>query len=85
MRNFKLLVLVVFLLLIMAVVVVFVLENQQLIPLKFIGWELPQLPLSVLVLVPLMVGLGIGPLLTLGVRFFSRRNSGVYASSKNLI
>ncbi|UVL28189.1 DUF1049 domain-containing protein [Pseudomonas donghuensis] len=65
MRNFKRLILVVFLLLLMAAVVVFVLENQLPAQLVFLGWVLPQLPVSVYLLVALSVGLVIGPLLTL--------------------
>ncbi|QBF27930.1 DUF1049 domain-containing protein [Pseudomonas tructae] len=69
MRNFKRLFLVVFLLLLMAVVMVFVLENQLAAQLQFLGWTLPQLPVSVYLLLALCVGLVVGPLLTV----FSRR------------
>lgn len=63
MRNFKRLILVLFLLLLGAAVVAFVLENQQPASLAFMGFSLPTLPLSVFVLVALIVGLAIGPLL----------------------
>ncbi|MBD8670988.1 lipopolysaccharide assembly protein LapA domain-containing protein [Pseudomonas lurida] len=39
----------------------FVLENQQVIVLSFLGWTTPEAPASVFVVVALIVGLVIGP------------------------
>ncbi len=62
--NFKRLVLVALGLLVAAVIVLFVLENNQPVGLLFLGWSAPQLPVSVFVLVALLMGMIIGPLLT---------------------
>ncbi|MDD2046472.1 lipopolysaccharide assembly protein LapA domain-containing protein [Pseudomonas putida] len=65
MRNLKRLLFVLFFLVIVLGVLFFVLENQQPVALVFLGWSLPQLPVSVLVLVALLVGLAVGPILAL--------------------
>nr|WP_220459327.1 LapA family protein [Pseudomonas sp. MD195_PC81_125] len=44
-------------------VLAFVLENQQSISLMFLGLSGPQLPLSVVVVIALLVGMLIGPIL----------------------
>ena len=76
MRNFKRLILVVFLLLLAAVVLIFVLDNQQPASLHFMAWTLPSLPLAVFVLIALLVGLAVGPLLVLAGRLLGKEGRG---------
>jgi len=59
-RNFNRLVFVVLLLLISAMVLIFVLENQVATSLSFLGWSLPSLSLAVYILVAFCVGLVFG-------------------------
>ncbi|MBA5979765.1 LapA family protein [Pseudomonas sp. Y5-11] len=63
MRNLKRILLGVFILLLVLAVLAFVLENQQSISLMFLGLSGPQLPLSVVVVIALLVGMLIGPIL----------------------
>ncbi|MFJ3449169.1 lipopolysaccharide assembly protein LapA domain-containing protein [Pseudomonas sichuanensis] len=63
MRNLKRALLVLFMLLLAALVVFFVLENQQSVALVLFGWSAPAMPVAVLVLAALVVGLAVGPLL----------------------
>nr|WP_314531312.1 lipopolysaccharide assembly protein LapA domain-containing protein [uncultured Pseudomonas sp.] len=56
------------------VVLVFVLENQQEVALSFLGVGTGQMPLSVFVVVALVVGMLVGPLLTVLVRHRRRRS-----------
>lgn len=63
MRNLKRALLVLFVLLLAAVVLFFVLENQQAVSLVLFGWSAPAVPLAVLVLAALVLGLTVGPLL----------------------
>lgn len=44
-------------------VVAFVLENQQAVSIKFLGWFTPELPVSIYMLLSLLIGLAVGPLL----------------------
>jgi uncharacterized integral membrane protein len=53
----------VFLLLMVLVVLAFVLENQQSVTLLFFGFSGPQLPVSVVAVLALLVGMLIGPVL----------------------
>ena len=62
MRNLKKLLLVLIFLAVAAVVLVFVLENQQAVALSFLGWSSPSLPVSVFVLAGLLAGMLLGPL-----------------------
>jgi uncharacterized integral membrane protein len=62
-RNFKRLLFVLFFLVVVLGVLFFVLENQQPVVLVFLGWSLPQLPVSIFVLLALLVGLLVGPIL----------------------
>lgn len=57
------------------VILVFVLENQQEVALSFLGVGTGQMPLSVFVVVALVVGMLVGPLLTVLVRHRRRRSS----------
>lgn len=46
-------------------VLAFVLENQQAVSLSFFGWATGQMPVSVVVVGALIVGMLVGPLLSL--------------------
>lgn len=63
MRNLKRILLGVFVLLLVLVVLAFVLENQQAVSLLFLGWSGPQLPVSLVVVVALLIGMFIGPII----------------------
>lgn len=63
MRNLKRVLLALVVLAIAAVVLLFVLENQQSVALVLFGWSAPALPLSVVVLAALVGGLLVGPLM----------------------
>lgn len=73
MRNIKKLLLLVIFLAVAAVVLLFVLENQQPVALAFLGWSAPSLPVSVLVLAGLLLGMAVGPLLGWYVAMRSKR------------
>nr|WP_081492821.1 LapA family protein [Pseudomonas donghuensis] len=75
MRNFKRLILVVFLLLLGLVVLAFVLENQQPTAVMFAGFKTPDLPLSVLMISFFASGLVCGPLAFYFTRLFGRRKN----------
>ncbi|MNJ63558.1 hypothetical protein D3C77_594710 [compost metagenome] len=53
-----------------AVVLLFTLENQQAVNLVLFGWSMPAVPLALVVIIALLVGLVLGPLI--GV-FVARR------------
>lgn len=63
MRNLKRILLGVFILLLVLVILAFVLENQQSVSLLFMGFSGPQLPVSVVALLALLIGMMIGPVL----------------------
>ncbi|WP_130929862.1 LapA family protein [Pseudomonas sp. Sample_20] len=63
MRNLKRILVGVFLLLVVLVVLAFVLENQQSVSLLFLGFSGPQLPVSVVAVLALLIGMLIGPIL----------------------
>jgi uncharacterized integral membrane protein len=63
MRNLKRVLLGVFLLLMVLIVLAFVLENQQSVSLLFLGFSGPQLPVSLVAVLALLIGMLIGPLL----------------------
>lgn len=63
MRNLKRILLGVFILLLILVILAFVLENQQSVSLLFLGLSGPQLPISLIVVLALLVGMLIGPVL----------------------
>jgi len=74
MRNLKRALAALFVLLLAAVVLFFVLENQQAVALVLFGWSAPALPVAVPVLAALVIGLAIGPLLgAYGVQRSKRR------------
>lgn len=79
MRNLKRGLLALVVLAIAAVVLLFVLENQQSVALVLFGWSAPAVPVAVVVLAALVVGLLVGPLLGLyiGVRARRRALGGV--------
>ncbi|MGF6285496.1 lipopolysaccharide assembly protein LapA domain-containing protein [Pseudomonas silensiensis] len=61
MRNLKRVLLAVFVLLLILAILAFVLENQQSVSLLFLGWAGPQLPVSAITVIALLVGMLIGP------------------------
>ena len=63
MRNFKRVLLGACILLLALAILAFLLENQQSISLMFLGWEGPQLPISLMIVVALLIGMLIGPIL----------------------
>lgn len=63
MRNLKRALVALFVLLLAAVVMFFVLENQQAVALVLFGWSAPAMPVAVPILAALVVGLAVGPLL----------------------
>ncbi|WP_447891768.1 LapA family protein [Pseudomonas atacamensis] len=63
MRNLKRILVGVFLLLVVLVVLAFVLENQQSVSLLFLGFSGPQLPVSIVAVLALLIGMLIGPIL----------------------
>ena len=64
MRNLKRIVLAVFILLLVLAILAFVLENQQSVSLLFLGWAGPQLPVSLVMVLALLIGLVIGPIIS---------------------
>ena len=81
MKAFKRAVLVFFALLLVFSVLVFILENQEPASLIFMGLATPQLPISLFFVLALLVGMAIGPFLSLLVfrkkSLKSRRNIAV--------
>ena len=63
MRNFKRVFLGIFVLLLVLVILAFVLENQQSVSLLFLGWSVPLLPISLIVIAALLIGMLVGPVL----------------------
>jgi uncharacterized integral membrane protein len=63
MHNLKRILLGVFVVLLVLAVMIFVLENQQSVSLLFLGWAGPQLPISVVMVLVLLIGMVIGPIL----------------------
>lgn len=63
MRNLKRALAALFVLLLAAVVLFFVLENQQAVALNLSGWSAPAVPVAVPVIAALVLGLAVGPLL----------------------
>ncbi|MNP59239.1 Lipopolysaccharide assembly protein A [compost metagenome] len=63
MRNLKRVLLAVFVLLLILAILAFVLENQQSVTLLFMGWAGPQLPISLVMVLALLVGMVIGPII----------------------
>jgi len=74
MRNLKRALAALFVLLLAAVVLFFVLENQQNVALVLFGWSAPAVPVAVLVLAALVLGLAVGPLLGTYAFMPSKRN-----------
>lgn len=64
MRNLKRIVLAVFILLLVLAILAFVLENQQSVSLLFLGWAGPQLPVSLVIVLALLIGMVIGPIIS---------------------
>ena len=68
MRGVKRVALVLIVLIVALAILAFVLENQQDVALAFLGWSTPELPVSVFVTLALVVGMLVGPVLSLLVR-----------------
>jgi uncharacterized integral membrane protein len=79
MRNFKRILLGVFVLLLVLAILAFVLDNQQSVSLMFLGWAGPQLPVSVVMVIALLAGMVLGPIIS----WFLRRMPT--ASRKRLV
>lgn len=75
MRNLRRVILALLILLLILAILAFVLENQQSVSLLFLGWAGPQLPVSLVVVIALLIGMTIGPVLSwlLGRSFRSSR------------
>ena len=73
MKTFKRLIFVISLSLLGFAVLAFVLENQQLSSLIFLGWVLPGLPVSVLIVVSFFSGCFLGSLFRFGMKFGGRK------------
>ena len=65
--------LAVFVLLLVLAILAFVLENQQSVTLLFLGWAGPELPVSLVMVLALLIGMVIGPI----VSWFLGRTYGV--------
>lgn len=68
MRGVKRVALLLIVLIAALAILAFVLENQQDVALAFLGWSTPQLPVSVFVTLALIVGMLVGPFLSLLIR-----------------
>lgn len=75
MRNLNRVLLALMVLAIAAVVLLFVLENQQSVALVLFGWTAPALPLSVVVLAALVGGLLVGPLMGMYIGLRAKRRA----------
>ncbi|MCY1404827.1 hypothetical protein D9M71_200490 [compost metagenome] len=75
MKKFRRFSVVLCLILCAAIALAFVLENQQATSLFFLGLPLPQLPVSIFVLMALVVGMLIGPLWVLLVSWFRKNET----------
>ncbi|PYC22931.1 lipopolysaccharide assembly protein LapA domain-containing protein [Pseudomonas mosselii] len=80
MRNLKRALVALFVLLLAALVLFFVLENQQTVSLVMFGWTAPAVPVAVLVVAALVLGLAVGPLL--GVYGLMRAKRKIRASAR---
>lgn len=84
MRNLKRILLGVFILFLILVILAFILENQQSVSLLFLGLSGPQLPISLIVVLALLVGMLIGPVLGWFLGRSSRVASRNRAARKHL-
>lgn len=75
MRGFKRVLLIVAVLVIAVAVLGFVLENQNTVSLRFLGWETGQLPVAVFVVIALIVGMLTGPLIRALFYYSGRRKA----------
>lgn len=75
MRNLKRVLAALFVLILSALVLFFVLENQQSVGLVMFGWSAPVVPVAVPVLAALLIGLAVGPLLGAYGVFRSKRRA----------
>lgn len=73
MCNIRRLLLVLFIIVLVALVLFFVLENQQSVVRVFFGWAAPAVPVAALVLAALGAGLAVGSLLVSIILLKGRR------------
>ena len=83
MRSFKRALAALFVLALAALVLFFVLENQQAVQLMLFGWSSPAVPVAVPVLAALVVGLAVGPLL--GAYGVQRSKRNIRASAREAV
>ena len=62
MSSFKRVLGILVILLVLHCILAFVLENQQVVSLRFFGWVVPQFPVSVFIVAALLLGMTVGPL-----------------------
>lgn len=74
MSNLKRFFLALCVLLMILIVLAFVLENQAPVSLLFLGWAGPQLPVSVIAILALLIGMVVGPLLGWLLGYAARRS-----------
>lgn len=60
-RNFQRVLFAVSILILVLAILAFVLENLRSVSLQFLGWASPEIPLSLVALLALLVGMIIGP------------------------
>ncbi|EZI26205.1 MULTISPECIES: lipopolysaccharide assembly protein LapA domain-containing protein [Pseudomonas] len=75
MRGVKRVVVVLAILIIVLVVLGFMLENQQGVSLSFLGWVTGQMPVSMFIVAALIIGMLLGPLLSVIVGWGRRETS----------
>ena len=61
MRGVTRVILILAILAVALVMLIFILENQQIVSLSFMGWTTSQMPISVFLVVALIAGMLIGP------------------------
>lgn len=64
MRIFKRILLIVVALVVVAVTMVFMLQNRETVSLTIMGWSAPEISVAVLIVLALLLGMLIGPVFT---------------------
>jgi len=83
MRSFKRVAVLIILLIVGFGALTFVLENQQDVSLAFLGWSTPGMPVSIFLGLALIVGMLIGPLLSLLAARYSAGRVRSHSSRPN--
>lgn len=76
MRNLRRVLLFLFMFLIAALVILFALENQQLVSLVIFGSSMSAVPLAIPIILSLLLGLAVGPVLGVYVVIRAKRRPG---------